>query len=57
MEEGTLYDKLKKLGPLPEDTASHISRDVLKGVAYLHENSVAHRDIKPENIVITCVTI
>jgi len=47
MEEGTLYDKLKKLGSLPEDIASHISTDVLQGVSYLHENSVAHRDIKP----------
>jgi serine/threonine protein kinase len=36
MEEGTLYEKLKKLGQLPEKLASHISTDVLLGVAYLH---------------------
>jgi serine/threonine protein kinase len=47
MEEGTLYARLKKSGSLPEEEASQLMADVLKAVAYLHENGVAHRDIKP----------
>lgn len=57
MEEGTLYARLKKSGCLPEEEASQLMADVLKAVAYLHENGVAHRDIKPENIVLSNVSM
>jgi serine/threonine protein kinase len=32
---------------------AHLSRQLVNGVAFLHENGVAHLDIKPGNIVVT----
>lgn len=55
MEQGTLYSLLKKQKTFKQDQASQKLRDVLDGVAYLHNKMIAHRDIKPENIVISYV--
>jgi len=38
--------------PLPEDVILTILKQLLKAVAYLHENGVCHRDLKPDNIMI-----
>jgi len=36
---------------LPEDTASRLMRQLLVGLAYIHQSNFFHRDIKPENIL------
>ena len=51
-QNGTLSQLSKKEGPLPEDRARQIMKQVAEGLAYLHENNVVHRDLKPENILL-----
>ena len=48
----TLRAKLRREGPLPIDTALHITREVADALGYAHRHGVIHRDIKPENILL-----
>ena len=34
-------------------TILHMARDMISGLAYLHDSRLAHRDIKPDNILLT----
>lgn len=51
MPGGTLGEILKKLGRFTEDQARPILKDILEGVAYLHDKSIVHRDLKLKNIL------
>lgn len=54
MKGGVLYEVLaKKHSHFSEERASHVLRDILQGLEYLHSKSIVHRDIKPENILTT----
>lgn len=35
----------------PELEAIKLWKDILEGVAYLHEQGIMHRDLKPQNII------
>jgi serine/threonine protein kinase len=37
---------------IPENMTSFITREILKGLDYLHKNKCFHRDIKPSNILL-----
>ncbi|QLG70103.1 hypothetical protein HG535_0A00420 [Zygotorulaspora mrakii] len=52
---GSCADLLKNLyiNGMPEDKVSYITREMLKGLAYLHQQKKIHRDIKAANILIT----
>jgi len=38
---------------LTEEASRHVVRQVLEGISFLHDHSIAHLDIKPQNILLT----
>lgn len=52
-EGGTLRSHLDTAGPLPLLEAKSLLRDILEGLAYIHNNHIIHGDLKPENILLT----
>jgi serine/threonine protein kinase len=51
-QEGTLGDRLKRYGKLPEQECKNIARQILETLKSLHEETgMVHRDIKPDNLV------
>ncbi len=42
-----------KTGPIPEERAVKLFKQILEGVAYAHLRNIVHRDLKPSNFVIT----
>lgn len=51
VEGGSLALLIKQHGVLDYDLAALVTRRVLKGLAYLHEQGIVHRDIKGANIL------
>ncbi len=47
MQDGTLFEFLKKTKTLPEREAAEKIKEVTQAVKYLHDHGIAHRDIKP----------
>jgi tRNA A-37 threonylcarbamoyl transferase component Bud32 len=47
--EGTLAERIAR-GPLPAAEVVRLAREVLEGLARVHERGIVHRDIKPSNI-------
>ena len=54
MQGGELFDIIAEAGSFSEQQAAQVTRDVIKGIQYLHQHDIVHRDIKPENVL--CVT-
>lgn len=48
----TLSEMIGITGPIPEDRATRIIRQVLSALEYAHQRGVIHRDIKPGNIMV-----
>ncbi|KAH0785931.1 CBL-interacting protein kinase 24 [Histomonas meleagridis] len=49
---GSLYDRLSKTGPIPEEEARHYFQQIIDTLDYLHSINIIHRDLKPENILL-----
>lgn len=54
MKGGELFDIIAEVGSFSEQQAAQVTRDVIKGVQYLHMLGIVHRDLKPENVL--CVS-
>jgi len=52
MPGGSITNLLGKYGPFDEKIVISYTRQILQGVAYLHQNQVIHRDIKGANILV-----
>lgn len=55
LEGETLRAKIDR-GPLPEDEAFHIMRQLLAALSYSHEKGIVHRDLKPGNIFLVSLS-
>lgn len=51
MGGGELFDVIAEAGSFSEQQAAQVTRDVIKGIQYLHMHDIVHRDIKPENVL------
>ncbi|KAK9474337.1 kinase-like domain-containing protein [Dipodascopsis tothii] len=49
---GDLMDYITSHGPMPEEMASEVVKQVLEAVEYVHDLGISHRDIKPDNILL-----
>lgn len=51
-EGGSLADRLKKRGVMPDREAATFMSRIARAVQYAHEHGVLHRDLKPANILL-----
>ena len=50
---GSVARIIRHFGALREDVCRRYTRDVVRGLAYLHGEGICHRDVKPENLLLT----
>ncbi|GIY32045.1 hypothetical protein CDAR_411361 [Caerostris darwini] len=53
VEGGELQRVLDDEESLGERDAAHLLRQILVGLAFLHEHNIAHLDLKPQNLLLT----
>ena len=47
-----LSSLIRRIGRLPEDKATEVSRQICAGLAAAHDRGVVHRDLKPSNVML-----
>lgn len=48
---GLLYEKIQQRHRFTSKEVRQVMKNILKGVAAMHDKKIMHRDIKPENIL------
>lgn len=51
--EGGTFEDAAKAWHFSESNIAYIARELLKGIAYMHQNQLAHRDLKSANIMMS----
>jgi len=49
---GTLADRVRRRGPLPNGEAIRVIKEVAWALSHAHVQGIVHRDVKPENILL-----
>ena len=52
MKVGSIYDLISRQGALQEKVISKFCKEILEGLAYLHEKKIVHRNLKCSNILL-----
>lgn len=51
LQGGSLEDRLRSGGPLPDAEAERVARELAAGLAHAHAYGLVHRDLKPANVL------
>lgn len=52
LKGGELFKRLTTVSQFTEQQAADIIYQVMRGLNYMHKQSITHRDMKPENILL-----
>ena len=55
VDGGELLDRVTEKGNYSESDAGSLFRQILEGVAYLHQHGIVHRDLKLENLIMQVI--
>ena len=55
LEGGSLADKVKQKGPMPEQEAIGYIKQIGEALDYLHKQNILHLDVKPSNVLLNAV--
>eukprot|EP00798_Chlamydomonas_sp_ICE-L_P017482 gene17482-23788_t len=51
---GSIASLIEKFGPLPESVVRVYTKQILRGLEYLHQRKIMHRDIKARDFLLLC---
>ncbi|CAI8024874.1 Mitogen-activated protein kinase kinase kinase 19 [Geodia barretti] len=49
----TLHSIINRFGPLRDEKSSHYTRQIVQGLEYLHNKTIAHRNVRAAKVMVT----